>query len=100
MHISREMREKLTHFSREIARNARNQMYPFLTKLRPNLINIWAIFKQSNSYTIKKFEMIQILQFFKLSLQFMYFLKHYFKVEIKSWKKTHDFWFVWHLLFA
>ena len=40
MHISREMREKMTHFSRETARNARNQKYPFFTKLEPNLTYI------------------------------------------------------------
>ena len=38
------MREKMTHFSREIARNARNDMYQFLALWVPDLTKIWAIF--------------------------------------------------------
>ena len=40
MHISREMREKMTHFSRETARNARNYMCQFLATLQPNMAKI------------------------------------------------------------
>ena len=38
------MREKMTYFSREIARNARNQMYQFWAVLECYLAKIWVIF--------------------------------------------------------
>ena len=61
------MREIMIHFSREIARSARNNMYQFLSNLEPNLTEIQAkfIFFQKESDVP-----IYMLQLFVLLLLF------------------------------
>ena len=93
------MREKMTHFSREIARNARNQVYPFLTKLKLNFTNIWAKFSNKITPTqfrsVKWFKSYNFLSFqnfqYNLCISSKEFFQGIMEDEIKSWKKS---WFL------